>query len=641
MLLRTRVTLGAIGGSVLVALALVIAAKLTQNEVETRFREANQTGLTALWKNTISGQEDGMEANTTSITRDSDTLDALKEKNQEDLEDSLTPTANRLGASKIISRLRFINSDGTMTYTSEDETKQKAKHFLLDATLADNTVQRGIERDDDGKLLSVVTFPVYVAGKPAGAAMFGRTFDDALQDLKKNMGADVFIISADGKVEYATDKKLYAKFDPIHYKLGKAMSHIQKVGDLVYSITIVPILSSKGEPLANLMSAKNTTESYKREQSIVAMSYGSAILTLVISFGGLLYYLRRSFRPLRFACEALNALSQGDTSVKLEHTGEDEIGTIAKAVNIFRDKTVQMEEMAAAQAEKEHMAEERKRQDMLALADNFEESIMGVVGVVSSSASELQNSAGSMAETAELTNVRSQAVASAAESASTNVQTVASAAEELSSSIQEISRQVTKSNEIADGAVTEAASTNEKVQGLAVAAGKIGEVVELITDIAEQTNLLALNATIEAARAGEAGKGFAVVASEVKNLANQTAKATEEISSQISGIQDATQDAVTAIGSISKTINQINEIVSTIAEAVEEQGAATSEIARNVEQASAGTSEVSSNIASVTEAAGQTGQTASVILDAANDLSNQSQNLSKDVERFIAHIREG
>ena len=211
----------------------------------------------------------------------------------------------------------------------------------------------------------------------------------------------------------------------------------------------------------------------------------------------------------------------------------------------------------------------------------------------------------------------------------------------MSSSISEISRQVAQSTQIASTAVTEVDGANEKVQGLADAANKIGEVVALITDIADQTNLLALNATIEAARAGEAGKGFAVVASEVKNLANQTAKATEEISSQIGGIQAATDDAVTAIGSIGGTIAQMNEIASTIAAAVEEQGAATQEIARNVEQAAGGTNEVSSNIATVNSAADETGNSAQHMLEAAGDLSEQAKILRAEVDAFLTNIRSG
>jgi methyl-accepting chemotaxis protein len=227
----------------------------------------------------------------------------------------------------------------------------------------------------------------------------------------------------------------------------------------------------------------------------------------------------------------------------------------------------------------------------------------------------------------------------AAEQASTNVATVASASEQLSGSISEISRQVAQSTQIAHLAVSEVEGANEKVQGLADAAKKIDEVVALITDIADQTNLLALNATIEAARAGDAGKGFAVVASEVKNLANQTARATEEISAQISGIQGATEDAVRAIGAIGGTIAKMSEIASAISAAVEEQGAATQEIARNVEHASSGTTEVSNTIREVSSSAEDTGVEASEIRTSANNLTDQSDRLSNEVQNFLKAIR--
>ena len=221
------------------------------------------------------------------------------------------------------------------------------------------------------------------------------------------------------------------------------------------------------------------------------------------------------------------------------------------------------------------------------------------------------------------------------------MQTVAAAAEELASSIQEISRQVTDSTRIAGEAVSEVEQTSAKIQGLSDAALRIGEVVTLITDIAEQTNLLALNATIEAARAGEAGKGFAVVASEVKNLASQTARATQEISQQITGIQSATRDSVTAISSINRTIGRMNEITASVAAAVEEQGAATAEIARNVEQAASGTQDVSTNIQGVTAAAGETSLASRQIQDAARNLSAQSERLQAEVGRFLAEVRAG
>jgi len=300
-------------------------------------------------------------------------------------------------------------------------------------------------------------------------------------------------------------------------------------------------------------------------------------------------------------------------------------GTFLNAANVFNGATA---------------AIASKVSKFSAVADNFEINMKQVVDTVASAATELQSTAQGMESTAQSTSRQATTVAGAAEEASANVQTVASAAEELSSSISEISRQVAQSTQIAGAAVAEVDGANEKVQGLAEAANKIGEVVALITDIADQTNLLALNATIEAARAGEAGKGFAVVASEVKNLANATAKATEEISSQIGGIQSATQDAVHAIGSIGGTITQMNEIASTIAAAVEEQGAATQEIARNVEQAASGTTEVTTNITDVTQAANETGHSAHDVLGAAGELSKQAEVLGSEMDSFIVEMRK-
>ena len=269
---------------------------------------------------------------------------------------------------------------------------------------------------------------------------------------------------------------------------------------------------------------------------------------------------------------------------------------------------------------------------------NLANDVAGVVEIVSSAATELQASAQAMASTAEETSQQSSAVAAASEQVTANVQTVASAAEELSGSISEISRQVSESTKISQEAVDETNRTNDTVQGLAEAAQKIGDVVKLISDIAGQTNLLALNATIEAARAGEAGKGFAVVASEVKSLANQTAKATEDIAAQVSAIQTETSAAVGAIKGIGETINKVNEIAVAISSAVEEQGAATSEISRNVQEASNGAKEVTQNIGGVSSAAGEAGQAAGQVLEAANGLSENAEDMRKKIQDFLGNI---
>lgn len=275
----------------------------------------------------------------------------------------------------------------------------------------------------------------------------------------------------------------------------------------------------------------------------------------------------------------------------------------------------------------------------LKIADDFEASVKGVVDAVASAATELQASSQSMSATAEETSRQSMTVAAASEEATANVQTVASAAEELSASVQEISRQVSKSVQIAGAAVTEAKKTDATVQGLATAAQKIGDVVKLISDIAGQTNLLALNATIEAARAGEAGKGFAVVASEVKNLANQTARATDEITSQIGAIQSATNEAVEAIRTIAATISEMNQISTAISAAVEEQGATTKEIARNVAQAAEGSANVAETISGVSRAASETGSSAGQVLNASGELSVQAERLRREVDNFLGSVR--
>jgi methyl-accepting chemotaxis protein len=296
-------------------------------------------------------------------------------------------------------------------------------------------------------------------------------------------------------------------------------------------------------------------------------------------------------------------------------------------------------ERAAEQERVRREAEAKRKAEMQALADAFEASVKQVVQTVGSAATEVQASSSVMSQTADETNNQATAVAAASEQATANVQTVAAAAEELAASINEIGRQVAQSATVAAQATERARATGTTVDGLAQAANKINEVVSLINNIASQTNLLALNATIEAARAGEAGKGFAVVASEVKALANQTAKATEEIARQIGAVQGATQEAVSAIQGIAKTIEEVNQIATSIASAVEEQTSATKEISRNVQEAATGTQEVTRNISVVTQAAAETGQAAAQMKGAADELSRQAETLSSEVDRFIARIR--
>ena len=368
---------------------------------------------------------------------------------------------------------------------------------------------------------------------------------------------------------------------------------------------------------------------------------GWVLLLVSIALGGALTFvmIRAIVGPVLAMTSSMAELAEGNLKTEIPaQDREDEIGDMAAAVQVFKDNMIRTEELTEAQR-KEDEIQKKRGEAIDTLTKDFDSMITDSLGVVSASATTMSGSADQMRTIADQTTERSATVASASEQASANVQTVASAAEEMASSIHEISRQVASSSEVSNSAVDESRRATEQVQGLVEASQRIGEVVNLINDIASQTNLLALNATIEAARAGDAGKGFAVVASEVKNLATQTAKATEEISGQIGEIQEATGGAVTAIEGISKTIEQISEIGNSISAAVEEQGVATQEISRNVQEAAQGTQEVNKNISDVNTGAQETGQAAGQVMEATHDLTQQADNLKKGVEKFLTDVR--
>jgi methyl-accepting chemotaxis protein len=367
---------------------------------------------------------------------------------------------------------------------------------------------------------------------------------------------------------------------------------------------------------------------------------GMAVVALLGVLAGVAVMLRRRMiAPLATLTDVVGDMAAGAHDVTIPTIGrDDEIGAMAGSLQIFKEALIAKkaaDEAAAVEAE----AKIQRGQRVDKITRDFEAMIGEIVDIVSSASSQLEASAGTLTATAERSEQLTTMVAAASEEASTNVQSVASATEEMASSVNEISRQVQDSARIAGEAVEQAQHTNDRVSELAKAAARIGDVVELINTIAGQTNLLALNATIEAARAGEAGRGFAVVASEVKALAEQTAKATGEISQQINGIQAATQQSVGAIKEIGDTIGRMSEIASTIASAVEEQGAATQEISRNVQHAAHGTQQVSSNIADVQRGASETGSASSQVLAAAKSLSGESTRLKAEVGKFLSSVR--
>ena len=373
----------------------------------------------------------------------------------------------------------------------------------------------------------------------------------------------------------------------------------------------------------------------------IAWLLGLAILGIAVISGSIAWMIGRSIsNPLGQLGARMQQLAEGKLDGEIPGAGRgDEIGAMAATVQIFKDNAVRIRGLEQAEAEVQARATAERRAAMENIAGEFERSVTGIVRSVSTAAAGMQTTAQSMTATASDASARAATVGAASQSSSDNVGTVAAAAEELSSSVAEISRQVLRSSEIASKAVGDAERTNATVGALSTGAEKIGEVVKLIHSIAAQTNLLALNATIEAARAGESGRGFAVVASEVKALANQTAKATEEISAQVAAMQASTSEAVASIGGITETIAQMSEITVSISSAVEQQGGATREIARNIQSVAAGSSEISAHIGGVSTAAAATGEAASEVLSNARELDNQSGMLRSAVDEFLVKVR--
>jgi len=450
----------------------------------------------------------------------------------------------------------------------------------------------------------------------------------------------LFAESNERSLKFLEKQRADRAADNFIYEEVSRQTVIQDTLDHSTSILTELLLGTRTEANKERVSAKDAAlEELNTTKYFNFIILGGVSLVLIIL--AVFFANRKISTPLVNMVEAMGRLSKGELDVEIPQNQKDEIGAMADALGVFKQNLIDTERMSKERAEERLRAAEEQKEQRNALADDFESRVGEVVNSVASSSSQLQSTAKEMNEIAATNQQRATNATTAAANATTNVHTVSSAAEELSNSINEISRQVAESSTMASQAATQAESTNVTMRDLADAASKIGEVISLITDIAEQTNLLALNATIEAARAGEAGKGFAVVASEVKNLANQTAKATDEIAGQINTIQSTTENAVDAIDEVSKMIDRMNEVSSAIAAAVEQQGAATQEIASNVEQAAHSTQDASNDMTEVTQSAERNGQAANDVLSAAEALSSQSVALRQQVNEFLDQVRKG
>lgn len=618
--LRSKVTIGASIVTLLVAFTQIGTSLLSQQQGAEMFAASTISGKSVLWKKIIDSQMEKMLPGTSALSRDRATRNALKNQDSAALKEGATTTFNLLSASKIISRMQLADLNGEVLFSAPVSFTGKTKKTLVTQALKEGKIVRGIERDDDGRLLAIVAFPLTMRGKSIGVGIFSRNLQDAIEDFKKNDKSELEIIGAEDKVEYQTVSK--NTFDNTSLelpKLGESVLEQISQGDVINAVSVLPIKNNVGDALAHLVVIEDYTETYSGLRNTNIMAYGLTTIIVILALIGLFAYMRFVLRPLESVVNNLNMLAEGDLTHDIEVTSKDELGQLQGAM---KQTTLQLRELI----ELVHI-----------IATNLGSSSEKMVGITKSTQNSIHEQQSSIEQVATAMNEMSSTVTEVARNAS-------SAAEAAHNADGEVNRgQCVVNDTIAsiEELVKEVENANGVINEVREDSDAIGTILDVIRGVAEQTNLLALNAAIEAARAGEQGRGFAVVADEVRTLASRTQQSTNEIQVMIEKLQSGIRNAVTSMDNsherggqtveqagvageslqtITASVSTINEMNTQIATAAEEQTGVAEEINRNIVE-----------ISTISEKnAGE----ATEVLTASEDLKRLTGELDSVVSRF-------